>query len=430
MRKKIFYGWYIVVAGILIAAAGIGFHNTASIFIRPVTEDLGLSRGEFTLFRTIMVIIGAALLPFYGRLAKRYSIKKIMLVGTTVNGLSLISYALCTYLWQFYLVAVVNGIFMNAAHFMLIGILIGRWFKDKQGLALGIAFAGSGLGAAIMVPLASWVIESAGWRWGFVFSGTASIAVLIPTLVLLLKDRPEDMGLTPYETGKGMVIESDEATMKGDGAPIVNRQPKGLHLSQARKTPAFWLLTIALLCISIGVAAPNAHTAPYLGDLGYPVHVISAVVSLTMVMLMLGKIIMGHVFDRFGTMVGGIMLGVFCILAPVFALLSAHPVAPWFHAIFLGLASTGFSIPVNIFAMKYFGEKDFPAILSVLSMIIAFGAAFSPPVMGFAYDFFRDYVYAWQVLVALGAIATLGLIGVNLTGAKLVQAAAANSGDL
>jgi len=409
MSKKIFYGWYIVAACVLIAAAGIGFHNTASIFIRPVTEDLGLSRGEFTFFRTIIVILGAALLPAYGKLAQKVSIKKIMIIGTTISSISLIGYSLATYLWQFYLVAIINGIFVNASHFMLIGILISRWFSDKRGLALGIAFAGSGFGAAVMVPLASWVIEIFDWRWGFRFSGVAALIVLIPTILLLLKEKPEDLGLSPYREN-------------GNDAPAAKKgEPTGLTLAEARRTPAFWMLAVALLGISMSAAAPNAHTAPFLGDLGYPVHVISAVVSLSMIVLTVGKILMGHVFDRFGTMFGGIALGVFCVLSPVFALLSVNPLAPWLHAIFLGLASTGFSIPVNIFAMKYFGEKDFPAILSVLSMIMAFGSAFSPPVMGLAYDVLGDYSIAWVTLAVVGMVVTLGFVGVNLSGRRALN---------
>jgi len=413
MRKKIFYGWYMVAACVLIAAAGIGFHNTASIFIRPVTEDLGLSRGEFTFFRTIVVLIGAALLPFYGKLAKIHSIKRIMLIGTTISGLTLFGYSFATYLWHFYLIAVINGLFLNASHFMMISILINRWFEDKRGLALGIAFAGSGLGAAIMVPLASAVIEAAGWRWGFRVSGIASVAVLIPTILFLLKNHPEEKGLSPYR------IEKTEKTENADTNKNLATAPKGLMLAEARKTPTFWLLAIALLCISIGAASPNAHTAPFLGDLGYSYAVISAVVSLSMIVLTVGKIIMGTVFDRFGTYAGGIALGLFFILSPVFALLSANPVAPWAHAVFLGLASTGFSIPVNIFAMKYFGEKDFPAIISILSMIMAFGAALSPPGMGLMYDFFGNYTIAWVALIVSGSIVTICLLGVNIFGKKV-----------
>jgi len=411
MGKRIFYGWYIVAACLLIAAAGIGFLNTASIFIIPVTEDLGLSRGEFTFFRTIVVVLSAALLPVYGKLARRISIKKILIIGTTISSLSFMGFAAGSYIWHFYLIAIISGAFVNASHFMILGILINRWFDDKKGLALGIAFAGSGLGAAIMVPLVSRVIENYGWRSGFIFSGVTALVVLIPTILFLVKERPEDIGLSPYKNDSGNEIDS-------------RQDPKvqtGLTLSEARKKPAFWLLAVALLCVSISASAPNAHTAPYLEDLGYPVQIVAAMVSLTFIMLTGGKILMGLFFDRFGTLIGGIVLGILCILSPVFAILAAYPPAPWLHAIFLGLASTGFSIPVNIYALKFFGEKDFPAILSILSMIMAFGAAFSPPLMGFAYDFLGSYLIAWQSLVALGVIATIGFIGVNLTGKRLLH---------
>jgi len=399
---KIFYGWFIVAACMLVAAAGIGFHNTASIFIRPVTEDLGLSRGEFTFFRTIITAVSAGLLPMYGKLAKRFKIKNIMLVGTVCSALSLISYSFASQLWHFYSLAIINGLFVNAAHFMLIGILINRWFEDKRGLALGIAFAGSGLGAAVMVPMVSQVIELAGWRWGFGFSAGARWMVIIPRVLFLIKEHPEDKNLTPYKTGNNNQTPADP-----------NRIPTGLMLSQARKTPTFWILAVAFLCIAVGAGASNAHTAPHLGDLGYSSVFYSAVVSFSLLTLTTGKIFIGHVFDRFGLYVGGAVLGISLTLSPIFALLSANPVAPWFHAFFLGLGSTGFSIPINIYTMKFFGEKDFTAILSIMSMITAFSAAFAAPVMGLAYDFLGSYTSAWVVLVVLGIVVFICLAAAN-----------------
>ncbi|MCL2839309.1 MAG: MFS transporter [Defluviitaleaceae bacterium] len=411
MKKKVFYGWYIVVASVLIAAAGIGFHNTASIFIRPVTEDLGLSRGEFTFFRTIVILVGAALLPFYGKLAARFPIRRIMIIGTVMSGLSLIGYSFAANIWYFYFIAVINGMFMNAAHFMMIAILINRWFEDKRGLALGIAFAGSGIGAAVMVPMVSGIIDVLDWRWGFRFSGMASILILVPTILLLIKEKPEDMGLTPYK----------KANEKDTTQPVDAHSLKGITLPQARKTPTFWFLTIALLLIAMASAAPTAHTAPYLGDIGYPTAVYSAVFSLAMLVLTVGKIFMGYVFDKFGTFVGGVSLGIFFILAPIFALLALNPVMPWLHGVFFGLASTGFSVPINIFILKYFGEKDFTSILGILSMIMAFGAAFAAPAMGISFDILGNYIPAWWVLLGAGMVITLCLIGVNITGKKILN---------
>ena len=401
MGKGIFYGWYIVVACVLVALAGIGFQNTASIFVIPVTEDLGIYRSEFVLFRTIVVLVSIPLMPVYGRLVQKYSIKKIILAGTMISSLAFISYSFVTQLWQFYLIAAFQGLFIGAANFMVIGILICRWFEAKRGTALGIAFAGSGLGAAIMVPMVGQVIDNFDWRWGFRFSGLMAIGILLPAILILVKDKPEDIGLTAYGS-------TPPETPAGT-ASTATTPDGGLMLRDARRSPAFWFLAVALLGLSISAAAPNAHTAPYLSDLGYYVGVVSAVVSVSMVLLTVGKIIMGHVFDRFGAVVGGLSLGVFCILSPVFALLSVNPVAPWLHAVFLGLASTGFSIPVNIYAVKLFGLKDFPAILSALSIVTTMGAAVSPPAMGLVHDITGHYVYAWVGLAVIGVVVTICL---------------------
>ena len=391
-NRRVFYGWYIVAACVLVAGAGIGFQNTAGIFLRPVTEDLGVSRGEFTFFRSISAILSVLLLPVYGRMARQYSIKKIMFIGTSVNAMSLAAYSLCTDIWHFYLLAVVNGLTVGAGNFMIIGILISRWFEDKNGLALGIAYAGSGLGAAVMNPMANYVIHNFGWRWAFAFSGIISLVVLVPAILIMIKDAPESMGLLPYKTGNQSNL-SPQAS-----------EDEGLTFKIARRTPIFWLLALSLLGLSISAAAPNAHTPAYLGDLGYLAGIISAAVALSMVFLTLGKILMGHVFDRFGTMAGGIALGVFAMLSPVFALLALHPAALWLHSIFLGLTSTGFSLAVNIYAVKFFGKKDFPAILSALSVVTAAGVAFSPPIMGFCYDLLGSYDVAWIILIIIGFV--------------------------
>jgi len=391
-NRRVFYGWYIVAACVLVAGAGIGFQNTAGIFLRPVTEDLGVSRGEFTFFRSISAILSVLLLPVYGRMARQYSIKKIMFIGTSVNAMSLAAYSLCTDIWHFYLLAVVNGLTVGAGNFMIIGILISRWFEDKNGLALGIAYAGSGLGAAVMNPMANYVIHNFGWRWAFAFSGIISLVVLVPAILIMIKDAPVSMGLLPYRTGNLSNL-SPQAS-----------KDEGLTFKIARRTPIFWLLALSLLGLSISAAAPNAHTPAYLSDLGYLSGIISAAVALCMVFLTLGKILMGHVFDRFGTMAGGIALGVFAMLSPALALLALHPAALWLHSIFLGLTSTGFSLAVNIYAVKFFGKKDFPAILSALSVVTAAGVAFSPPIMGFCYDLLGSYDVAWIILIIIGFV--------------------------
>jgi len=403
-KKKFHYGWIIVIACLLVAIANIGFHNTVSIYVRPVTEDLGFTRGEFTFFRTVTGLTSAFLMPFFGRLITKVSIKKMMFFGTFINGLSLAAFGLSQNIWHFYLIAFGAGLFINASNFLIIGILINRWFEDKKGIALGIAFAGSGIGAAIMNPLSTLVIEAYGWRNAFFFAGAFSLMILIPTILLLIKDSPEVVGLEPYR-----IIKSD-TTEKIDAKIRTEISTNGMALADAKKTPQFWLLTIAIFAIALIAATPNAHTVPYLIDIGYSPTLASAVITVCMIFLTSGKILMGGAFDRFGVKIGGLMLGIFSILVPIFALTAHLPISPWLLGTFMGLSASGFSLIGNIYVGKFFGQKDFALILSRLAMIGTLGAAFGPPVMGLAFDLLGNYILAWFVLLAVAIIFTLSLL--------------------
>ena len=400
-NKKIYYGWYIVIACLFIAAANIGFHNTASLFINPVTEDLGFSRGEFTFFRTLTMLLGALTLPYFGKLSGKYSIKKIMLIGTTLNSITLGALAFANSIWQFYAIGLASGIVMNAGTFMIMAILINRWFESKKGLALGIAFAGSGAGAAIMNPLASYVIENLGWRQAFIFSAIIATIVLIPVILFIIKDSPEQVGLTVY---------TDPNKFEGAEAKTTTEKEEAMTLQEVRRTPVFWLLLFALVGFALGASGPNAHSVPFMIDIGYTQSVASGMITVTMLSLMVGKVLMGHLFDRLGTFKGGLVLCTFVIASPIFALLSQiWAGAPWLHGITLGIASTGFSIPANIYIPKFFGKKNFSAIFGSISVITTLAAAVAPPIMGFVYDALGTYLLAWYVLIALAIVVTISL---------------------
>jgi len=416
-NKKFHYGWVVVIACLLVAIANIGFHNTVSIYVRPVTEDLGLTRGEFTFFRTVTALTSAFLMPFFGRLVMKTSVKKMMLVGTLINGLTLAGMGFSQNIWHFYLLAFVAGLFINAGNFLVIGIVINRWFEDKKGIALGIAFAGSGVGAAMMNPLSTMVIESHGWRNAFFFAGALSLAIIIPTVLFLIKDSPESMGLEPYR-----VVKPEADTVIAEEKPVEAPTASGMTMTEAKKTPQYWLLIIAVFSIALIAATPNAHTVPYLIDIGYSPALASAVITVCMVFLTTGKIFMGGAFDKFGVKLGGLALGTFAILVPVFALIANVPVAPWLLGTFMGLSATGFSLTANIYVGKFFGQKEFAPLLSRFTMIATFGTAVGPPVMGLAFDMLGNYILAWVVLLAVAITFTLCLLTAVKLDARLKRA--------
>jgi MFS family permease len=402
--KRLHYAWVVSFAGLLIAGAGVGiFNSTLGVFVKPVCEALGFSRGRFTLYGSISMLVCVALMPFYGALFKKYGFKRIALIGSSLCGLVLIGYSLSSELWHFYVLAFVGGLFVNGMGIMAIGILVNKWFIDRKGLATGIALSGSGLLAAVLIPIANRFIELNGWRWTYRFLAFVSLVILIPIILFIVKDKPEDAGLEPYRITKH----------KEKDAQSGNNQDSGLTRNEAFRTLSFWLLAIAVMGITLCQAGPHIHTISFLSDIGYSAAFASTVASAYMVFLTGFKVVMGIAFDRLGSLKGSMLIGGCCVLFPVFALTAGFPVSPWMYALVLGLASSGATILGPVLTADYFGRKDFSRIFSIVSMFSYIGVAVSSPFFGAIYDVTGSYNLAWILVIGMGIIVCACLFGAN-----------------
>lgn len=149
----------------LLLAISLGaFNSSTSMYINPVIEDLGFGRGEFTFYRTIFLLVSAFLMSTYGKLIKKYGIKNMMLITSFLQGLVFASYSLSTEIWHFYIIAFIQGLFLNGVGFMSVGMLINKCFLENKGMAGAIAFCGSGAGSAILVPILTTEIINNGRR--------------------------------------------------------------------------------------------------------------------------------------------------------------------------------------------------------------------------------------------------------------------------
>ena len=401
-RNRIFYGWVIVFCSVILLALALGmFSSTNSLFVIPICDSLGFSRGQFTLYRTVVTLVSAFLMPFYGRVIQKIGVKKVLFTGSLMLGIVTIGYSFAANLWHFYVLAFINGLFASSISFMSIGVLVNAWFDGKKGLATGLAYAGSGLGGAIMIPVVSNIIEVSGWQWAYRFMGLLGIAIMMPVIALFVKNSPEIMGLKPLAPNNS----------EREKIPAVIDQ---FSFREALHTPKFWMLATAFFLINFFASATNTHSAPYLSDLGYTTVFVSYVIALFMIFLTVGKIILGFVYDHFGAMAGNIIVCIFCLGFPILALLSHIPAIPWFYAVFIGMASCGVSIPIPVLIVRHFGNKDFPTIFSFCVMISTLAQSVSVPAMGTVHDLTGSYGPAWIILLFTSVIITVCLIGVEI----------------
>lgn len=413
-KKKPFYGWVIVAASVALMMLGCGaFTGAAAAYIAPVCAQMGFAKGKFTLYRTIVSLLGALLMPVFARLIRKVGVKKVMLIGLMGNALAYTLYSFAGALWQFYLAAALEGIFTNGISFLSIGVLINNWFLDNRSTVAGIAYAGTGLGGAVFVPIISQLAERLGWRWAYRGVAAVSVAVLLPVILLLLRDSPAQMGLAPYQA-PGKKQEEGQAPA-GAGS--------GVSLFAAKKMPAFWLLIFGFFLLNICCGGPSNHNVAFLQDLGYSTAFAAAVTSGYMAVVAVGKIAAGTLFDRLGTPRTALLLCAACIGFPVLALFCRVPGIPWAYAAFLGFAGMGPSVGISALVRHVFGDRDFASIFSLASMASTLGAAVAAPLMGVIYDASGSYTPAWMLWLVFSVLMAACLMGALLAAKKREKAA-------
>ncbi len=396
-QGKIFYGWFVVLAGAMVAGAGVGMLlNCSGVFIKPVTEALGFSRGGFTFYTTIQSILTMIMAPFFGELFRRFSIRKVILIASTLCCTVYFCYSFATQLWHFYVLAVLYGLGASGITIMAVGTLVNRWFREKKGLAAGLAFSGSGVTASIMLAASTKVIDAMGWQWGYRLQAVCAFALFM-LAILIMRDKPEDIGLVPYGAEKEIA----------SGTPHV---VKGITRAQALKTPTFYIMGAGFFLNSMIGMGINPHISAALTDIGYNIDFAAGIISTVMVVMIFGKIVLGVSFDKMGPVLSSFTVG-FVLLGSSLLMLfaGASPIVPWVFTIFFGLGYSTLSVPYSYLTGAIFGDREFSAIYSLCTMMASAGGAIGPLLSGMVFDATGSYTSVFT-LYAVSSIVVITLL--------------------
>ncbi|HWQ51596.1 MAG TPA: MFS transporter [Terriglobales bacterium] len=392
-KPKLFYGWYVVFSCTLIIGGSIGLlWNCASVFVKPVTEALGLTRGAFTLYTTLTSMASTVAMPFYGGLFKKYGQKRIMFYCAAVCCSLPLLLSFSGVLWQFYLIALIQGSFIVALDVMSLGTLINNWFRARKGLATGIAYAGSSLIGMVAVPTVSRIVDTMGWQWGYRSMSLMAALLIFPVLTFVVKERPEDKGLRRY---------GEEEFEGVEAAPV-----GGLTRGEALKTPMFWMLGLGLFASSLITTGIATNFMAFMTDIGYSTTFASGIISGYMAVMCAGKLGFGTIFDKLGAPLGALLAGLVNFLAPLVLVFSGLSAMPYIFAFVFGLAYATSTVPPAMLTAAIFGNKDFASVYGTVLMFMTVGGAVGAPLCGFIFDLTSSYHTAWLLLAVCGAVAT------------------------
>ncbi|MBY0122904.1 MFS transporter [Bacillus sp. S/N-304-OC-R1] len=394
MNKKggIFYGWWMLLAGFMIMTflyAPIA--NLISLFTKPVTEELGFGRAEFTSYYTVMATTAMLVAPIAGRLIKKLNIKVYMSIFTLLGAGAYIGFSFATELTHFLIFAVPMGMALAGGGLIPVSVLITNWFNAKRGLSLGIALSGTGFGAMIMSPIVTWMITAHGWRTAYLMIGILIAVVIIPLTLFVIKLSPADKGLLP--------LGAEETSKSTSEKELV-----GLTQKEAFKSVSFWILCLGFVVGGVVVNSMILHLVPYLTDLGTPPQQAALMLSLAASMVIVAKLLIGRLYDKLGllkTLTFIVASDVICFLF----LMKGNLLIPGIlYTVFSALGSTAVTVTPAYLTAALFGEKEYSSKYGVVSLFTSLGAAIAPIVTGFIYNINHTYGLMIKMLIVLAVV--------------------------
>jgi MFS family permease len=381
----------LVALAFLHIGVGRGLHGTFGVFFVAMLDTFGWSRAVTAGAISLAIIFEGACLPFVGGLIDRFGGRKTLIGGGLVLAAGLSLASTISSIWQFYFWI---GI-VSAFGIALIGMvphvaIITREFPQRRGTALGIAWAGGGVGIVLLVPATQLMISNWGWSTAYVGLAVITAMLVIPPVPLFL---PASTSAAPPKE-----------------APTPNAQAEK-HLDtdwtvkRALANRAFWLLFIARTLASMGNQIIVTHQIAHSIDVGYAKVFAASIFGLMGVISIGGRILFGYLADVMKREVVFTWVQIVSSVG-ILALLGMHDASmPWLlylYAVCYGLGQGSRALVLSAISADIFHGKHFGAIFGYFTFSIGLGGAAGAWLGGFLFDITHSYAVSfWASLACL-----------------------------
>ncbi|MFC1926210.1 MFS transporter [Chloroflexota bacterium] len=400
-RPRIFYGWWIVIAGGLLSLFSNGIVNNGfTALFTPIVAHFGWSYAAVSLafsFRAAEVGITA---PLVGIIADKVGPRKVAFTGVFISGWALIWLSRVESLTMFYLAFVLLSVGLSGCAGYIQMIAVANWFRRKVGTATGVLTVGQGAGG-FLVPAVVLLVALYDWQATLIILGIGMWVICLP-LSLVIRHKPEQYGYLPDGEASVPVDESETAEAKS-----IYSGPAEVEFTsrEAMKTQSFWLLMLAQSIGWMGLSAVTIHIMPYLESVGISRGTAGLMVTLLAIFNVASRFGFGLLGDRFSKVsLLAITLALEAIGLLIFAYArSALGLIPF--VITLGSAWGGIGVLMFTIQREYFGRSSFGSIRGLQIVGIVVVGVLVPPIVGLVFDVRGSYHLAWLGLAAITAIA-------------------------
>jgi MFS transporter, OFA family, oxalate/formate antiporter len=421
-RCPFYYGWVVfaIAASTSYAARPLMSVAVLSVFMVPMTDTFGWSRGLFAGAVSLGGVCAVVISPVVGRLIDKYGSGWILAATSAVAGACAASLSAISHPWSFYTLYVPGRMVFASPLELATSTAISNWFIRRRSFALALLSVTQGTGLAAMPLMAQQLISAWGWRDAWAFLGLYTMAIGIFPALLLMARRPEDMSLEPDPVpaiaGRGAAV-----TVKGaeDHArkPVIRLiGERQFTLRQALHTRAFWVLAVFSASGFMVQAGVSLHQVAHYIRQGLPGTSAAIMASVFAGAQVPGGLLWSALTRRLPVRVVLALAGVCVALGAVGTALSSDLAAGIISAGVIGGGVGGLHVLLRFAWADYYGRQHLGTIRGITLPVQIAGQAVGPVTAGLVFDSTGNYHTVFLLfagVVALGSVLVLTAIPPN-----------------
>jgi MFS family permease len=380
LNGRFYYGWVILsIAGLGLFTSGPGQSHTFSVFVDPISADLGISSTEIASAYGTATLFAALCLPFAGRLVDRFGPRRMAILIVTLLGFACFFFgAAANMLWLGLGFALLRY-FGQGTLMLTCANMVSQWFSRKRGFAMGLMALGFASSMAIHPPLGQFLIDTVGWRQAWTFLGLLTWVQMLPVILLLVHDKPEDKGLHP---------DGIAPAASANSSPDKKEEVPGLSLPEALRTPTFHMIWFSMASIAMLVTALHFYQVKIFTAQGLEEQIAAWVFPISAGTMVTMMPLVGRILDRLKTRHAlGLALLVQASALLMVTQVSNIPTAVFYAALF-GLNNACSMTLFGYIWPRFFGRRHLGSIQGTGQMIMVVGASIGPLPIGYAFDTF------------------------------------------
>ena len=387
--NRLNYSWLILGAGFAILFFSGGSRFAFGLMLKPMSDDLEVSRSTLSLAVTMFMVVSAVAMPFVGRLVDRWSLRGTIAIGAAIGAVGLVLMGQVHYSWQVFLVyGVVYALGNSGTSIAPVVVMVSQWFIERRGVATSMAVSGNAIGQQVIVGALASVLVAIGWRSSFTVLAIANAAILLPLTLLIVRRAPPP----------------DDAAPQGsaDGEPA--SQP--LTLRQALASRPFLLLVGIYTVCGFQDFFVATHVVAFAQDQGVGDVLAGNLLAWMGVMGLLGVLVAGLMADALGASRPTALC--FVMRIGIFALILLAQDTPAILA--FGLLY-GFTFLITapltvVFLGNIYGPHRLGTLTGTVSMIHQIMGGLGAFAGGWIFDLTGSYNPAFVLMLALSLVAT------------------------